>query len=231
MKKIIALAVTSLLMVSSTFALGLSIGAKGNLGTTVSNDWAEVGTDLKGLSMNSEFDGGFGAYVNVGIVGGLGVQVEADVTKSTIQFKGASTQEAIDSNNWETKNFDSWLVDVPVMLWGSLDFWKFNLGFGVGPNFSFNLDATDRASFEAAGNYLSKVYTDKLYTLGLALGVDGKFYITDNFAIVASGRYIGNFEKTTATYPIEGGEGIDYPWIEFKRNSLYGGVGVELKLF
>ena len=220
MKKIIAMTVAAIFMATSTFALGLSVGAKGNLGTTVSNDWAEVSSDFASMTINSEFDGGFGAYVNLSIMGGLGLMVEADVTNSKIQFKGDASN-LISADDYTTSTFDAWLIDVPVMLWGNIDLWKLRLVMCVGPNFSFNLDAADRDSLGTTAEYLKKVYAEKMYTMGLALGVDAKFFVTDNIGIVASGRYIGNFEKTTATYPIKGSdEGIQYPSVEFKRNSF-----------
>lgn len=231
MKKIIAIVVSALFMTASTFALGLSAGVKGNLGKTMSNDWAEVVTEFGEMNINSELEAGFGGYVNVSLFGGLGVQAEVDVVKNTFKFQGEGLKDATDTTKYEAKDYEAWLVDIPLMLWGNVDLGPLRLGLGVGPNFSFNLDATDRASFETVYEKANKVYTEKLYTMGLALGLDGKFYISDNFGIVASTRYLGNFDKTTASYPIENGPEVEYPSVEFKRNSFYAGIGLEFKLF
>ncbi len=231
MKKIIAIAVAAVVMASSTFALGLSFGVKGDIGKTLANNWADAKSEIMEFNMNSEFDFGFGGYTNVELINGLGVLLECDVTKSQIKFTGAKIADGKDKENWETKEFDTWLIDVPVMLWNNIDFWKFRIGMGVGVNFSFNLDAKDRASIEAAIDKAKTVYAEKSFIMGAVAGIDGKFYITDTIGLVASARYIGNFEKTTATFPIEGTEGFEYPSIKFNRNSIYGGLGMEIKLF
>lgn len=232
MKKIIAIAIAAISIVSASFALDFSVGVKGNLGQTVSNEMAKIENDLASINLNSEFEFGGGAYVNLGLFGGLGVQAEANVVNSKIQFTGTAPKEILEGTEDKIiqNKYDSWIVDVPVMLWENIDIWRFTIGLGVGPNFSFDMEATTDPSkiIETA----KKVYTDKLFKVGAAAGVDLKFYITENFGIVTSGRYICNFEKTTATLPIEGmEEGIEYPTVKFNRNSFYGGVGVELKLF
>lgn len=231
MKKIIAIAISAVLMAASTFALGLSAGVKGDIGQTMGNEWAQVKSDVMAINMNSEFDFGFGGFVNVDIINGLGIMTECDVVKSKIQFTGAKADEATDKDKWTTKDYDVWMIDVPVMIWNNVDIWKFRLGMGVGVNFSFNLDAEDRASFENVYEKAKSVYTEKNFIMGAVAGIDGTFFITDNIGLVSSVRYIGNFEKTTANYPIEGTDGVDYPSVKFNRNSFYGGLGVVVKVF
>lgn len=238
MKKIIAMAAAAVIMASSTFALGLSAGVRGDLGKTLSNDWADVKTELSSVNINTELDFGFGGYVNVEVLNGLGIQVEGNVIKNSFQFTGGTYDEATDTTKYTTKDYDVWMVDVPVMLWDNFDLGRLTLGLGAGVNFSFNLDATDRSSFETAYDKAKEVYTNKSYIMGACAGIDGKFFITDTIGIVGSVRYIGNFEKTTASYPIGGTDdeghsdnSVEYPTVNFTRNSFYAGIGVEVRLF
>ncbi len=234
MKKIIAIAVAAITLVSSTFALDLEVGARGILGKTFTNDMKALGEEFKGVNINTPMDYGFGVYGNFALFGGLGIQAEVNVMKGGVEFTG----EKIDKNTANKENikkteFEQWLIDVPVMAWLNLDCWKLTIGFGTGVNFSFAMDPT--TDIQKIKDDVKGIYGDKNFTVGLVTGADVKFYLTDNLGIVLSGRWILNFEKTTAKYPIEIADGIgtevELPSIEFKRNAIYGGLGVEWKLF
>ena len=70
------------------------------------------------------------------------------------------------------------------------------------------------------------------FKVGICAGVDGKFYLTNHLGLVASIRYVMDFQKNEV--PIIVGEietGASYPTVEYTRKSLYGGLGLEWKFF
>lgn len=235
MKKIISMAIAAVMLVSATFALDFEIGARGILGKTFDNDWGTASEEIKGLNVNTEMDAGFGVYGNFALFGGLGIQAEVNVLKGTIQFTGDKvTWGSAGHTDEEIKKteFDQWLIDVPLMAWMNLDCWKLTIGFGLGANFSFAMEpSTDLKTIK---DKVKETYDGKTFEVGFAAGVDVKFYFTNNLGIVASARYIGNFNETTRKYPVQfAGQDteVEGPGIEFKRNSLYGGLGIEWKFF
>lgn len=219
MKKIIVAIVLAISMVSASFALDFSIGARGNLGRNLSNSISSTWNELSQTTMDTPFEFGFGAYANFALLGGLGVQAEVNLTKSKIQFNNQS---------YTTSDYETWLLDIPAMLWLNLDLWKFTVGFGAGINFAFDLKSGSIAEMYSQTSNLVK---DNLFKMGLICGADFKFYITNNIGLVLDARWILDFSKKTATYDLGFGGGIDYPTIEFKRNSLYAGLGLEFKFF
>ena len=211
MKKIIALAIVAVSMVSASFALDFSIGARGIAGMNL--DPADSVSDAsKNIKKDTMYDLGFGVNANFALLGSLGVQGEANFITS----KGKFTENGVDANDYATI-----LMDMPVMLWLNLDLWKFTLGFGAGPNFSATLNEYSEI----------KAMSDK-FKVGICAGVDGKFYLTNHLGLVASIRYVMDFQKNEV--PIIVGEieiGASYPTVEYTRKSLYGGLGLEWKFF
>ena len=208
MKKIIALAIVAVSMVSASFALDFSIGARGIAGMNL--DPAESVNNAK-VEKDAVYDFGFGVNANFALLGSLGVQGEANFITS----KGKFTENGVDANDYATI-----LMDMPVMLWLNLDLWKFTLGFGAGPNFSATLNEYSEI----------KAMSDR-FKVGICAGVDGKFYLTNHLGLVASIRYIMDFQKTSVPIEIEGYEAGSCPSVEYTRKSLYGGLGLEWKFF
>ena len=225
MKKIIAAIVMTVCMVSATFALDFEVGARGNFGRNLSTDMESTWTDIANTKMDTPFEFGFGAYANFALLGGLGVQAELNLTKSKIQF---SNSTSVSSPEYNTYDYDTWLLDVPVMAWLNLDLWKFTVGFGAGVNFAFDLQAGSISDLYAQTKDLVK---DNVFKMGFVCGADFKFYITNHIGLVLDARWIIDFAKKTATYDIGPGMGVDYPTIEFQRNSFYAGLGLEFKFF
>ena len=211
MKKIIALAIVAVSMVSASFALDFSIGARGIAGMNL--DPAESVNDATNkVEKDAVYDFGFGVNANFALLGSLGLQGEANFITS----KGKFTENGVDANDYATI-----LMDMPVMLWLNLDLWKFTLGFGAGPNFSATLN--EYSEIEAMSDR---------FKVGICAGVDGKFYLTNHLGLVASIRYVMDFQKNEV--PIIVGEidtGASYPTVEYTRKSLYGGLGLEWKFF
>lgn len=213
MKKIIALAIVAISMVSASFALDFSIGVKGNAGMNL--DPTKPASDsAKDITKDAIYDFGFGVNANFALLGSLGVQGEANFVTSKGTFNNLTDNT--------TGKYEQILLDVPVMVWLNLDLWKFTLGFGAGPNFSTVLNEY---------RDLSEIKKD-MFKVGLCAGVDGKFYFTNHLGLVASVRYVMDFHKSEV--PIVVGEydtGASYPTIEYSRKSLYAGLGLEWKFF
>lgn len=212
MKKIIAMAVAAVCFVSASFALDLEFGARGILGKQVSGINKDLVNEVKA---DPNFDFGGGVYGNFALFGGLGVQAEANVIKSSINI---SKENGVQ----KTGDYDMYSVDLAPMVWLNLDLWRLTIGAGVGPNFNISL------------NSLGDIAAAKKdqFKMGLAAGADVKFYITDHLGLVVSGRYIMEFQKKEVPIEIEGFQtGGTYPTIDYTRKTLYGGVGLEYKLF
>ena len=210
MKKIIAMAVTAVLLVSATFALNFEVGARGILGRNL--DGGSFASNFDAARQDKTFDFGFGAYANLSILGGLGVQAEANYVKSSIKF----------ANTAETVQYNMHILDLSPMIWLNLDLWKFEFGFGAGPNFEIPL--------ASLGDVWSAKKED--FTVGLIAGVDVKFYFTKHLGVVASGRFVCDFNKREIPIEVFGhNSGGTYPSYELTRKTLYGGLGLEFRLF
>ena len=224
MKKIITSIIIAMTMVVSSFALDFSIGAKGVLSTNLDPEskvsFKETYTNLKTKPV---FDGGFGVFANFALLGGLGVQAEANFITSNVNF-------ALEEN--KVVDYESLVMDVPVMLWLNLPIWKLSLGLGAGVNFSTELNR----SVEGSAGYVQQIKENQ-FKMGFVAGADFKIYFTKHLGLVMGGRYIIDFNKTTVPLVGDGDTGIgavdelERPSIEFTRKNLTGGVGLEFKFF
>lgn len=212
MKKLIAVMAAAVVCASSTFALGLGFGARGFLGTELtSKTFAEVGDELKAFNFDKTFNYGFGAYADLSLLGGLGVQGEVNLTYGTVKLSDTST----------ATNYEAWNIDVPLMLWLNQDIGKVAVGLGAGPNFAISIPTS---GYKEAMSAAAQEFKDKQFNIGVAVGLDLKFYPTDHFGIVLGGRYITDFTTTNA-------DSTEQKDVEFTRKSLYANVGAEIKLF
>ncbi len=212
MKKIIAMAIATICLVSATFALDFEIGARGILGYNMALD-SDFKTEYMKAKDSKVFDSGFGAYANFALFGGLGIQAEANYIKSSMDF---NVQGATKESEYAIRT-----LDLAPMVWLNLDLWKLTVGFGLGPNFSIQIPG------------LSDVKTAKKdqFRTGLIAGADFKFYFTDHMGLVLSGRYITEFQKKDVPIQVAGYDsGAKYTTFETGRKTLYGGLGLEFKL-
>lgn len=216
MKKIIAIAVAAVVLASSSFALGLSVGGKGIIGRNVAEGETVKGT-LTSAATENLFDFGGSLYVNASILGGLGAQLEANFINSSINFESTKS----DGDKPETTKYATMFFDIAPMIWWNMDFWKLRIGLGAGPNFSITVDKPSDLKGAKQDDF----------TTGLCAGADVRFYITDHLGIVTSLRYVGEFTKKTNTIEIASYEAANYPTYETQRQTLYGGIGAEFKLF
>lgn len=222
MKKIITSIIIAMTMVVSSFALDFSIGAKGVLSTNLDPEskvsFKDTYTNLK---TNPVFDGGFGVFANFALLGGLGVQAEANFITSNVNF-------ALEEN--KVVDYESLVMDVPVMLWLNLPIWKLSLGLGAGVNFSTELNR----SVDGSAGYVQQIKENQ-FKMGFVTGADFKIYFTKHLGLVMGGRYIIDFNKTTVPLVEETGieavDKLERPSIEFTRKNLSGGVGLEFKFF
>lgn len=217
MKKIIAIIASAVVFASSTFALGLGVGGKAIIGRNVAEGETVSGA-LSSATSENMFDFGGSGYVNLSILGGLGAQLEANVINSSVTFKTK------DDENSETKTTqcDTLFLDIAPMIWWNIDLWKLRIGLGAGPNFSITVNNASEL----------KTATKDMFTTGLCAGADVRFYITDHLGIVVSGRYVGEFNKKENEIKVGNvSTGESYPTYESQRQTLYGGIGAEFKLF
>ncbi|MCR4790390.1 MAG: hypothetical protein K5839_04865 [Treponemataceae bacterium] len=213
MKKILATAIIAVTIVTSTFAFGLGVGAKGNLGMNFGvND--SITESLQNINKDTAFDAGGGLYVYMSFLPFLGIQAEANLISSTVSFTSASNAEL-------ESTYEQLLLDLSPMLWSVYDFWIFQLAFGAGPNFSIALKELGDLTSASADNF----------TIGLNAGADFKIFFGKHVGLVIGGRFICEWDTTEV--PVTVGEydtGTTYPEVSFPRRSLYGSVGVELKI-
>lgn len=210
MKKIIAMAVAAVMMVSAASALDLEFGARAILGRNLASGTFKE--NMAQAKQDKTYDFGFGVYGNFALFGGLGIQAEANYVKSSITFAKEGKEEV---------QYDMHTLDLSPMLWLNLDLWKFTLGFGVGPNFEIPL--------ASLGDIKNAKKQD--FTVGLIAGADFKFYFTDHLGLVLSGRYVTDWQKKDVPIEVNGyNSGATYPSYEFTRKSIYGGLGLEWKI-
>lgn len=227
MKKLIALAVAAVTLVSATFALDFEIGGRFFMGTNLGKTTLlEVKNDpsneLTNINLDSALDYGFGAYANFALFGGLGVQGEANLTKGSASLKGLVSGK-------KAEKYEIWTLDLPVMVWANFDLWKFTIGAGAGVNFSCDLQS---GGLKSLYNQVSLNAKDNMFRTGFVCGADAKFYFTKHLGLVASGRFVMDFKKKDVPVSVENTDSsISIPTIEFSRRSLYGGIGLEWKFF
>ena len=212
MKKIIAIAITAVLMLSAGFALDFEVGVHGILGRNL--DSGSFEDNLNAAKEDMTFDYGFGAYANFALFKGLGIQAEANYVTSSITFaqEGAGNVK-----------YNMHILDLSPMIWLNLDLWRFTIGFGAGPDFEIPL--------ASLGDISNAKKQD--FTVGLISGADVKFYFTDHLGLVLSGRFICDWKKKDVPIEVNGYQLGDatYPSYSFARRTLYGGLGLEFKFF
>ncbi|MCQ2591237.1 MAG: hypothetical protein MJ188_00510 [Treponema sp.] len=238
MKKIIALAIVAVTLVSASFALDFEIGAKVIGGQNVA-----AGSSAKDTVMNikpdSNFEFGGSVYANFALLGGLGLQFEPTLIKSNVTFNTSLATVGSKDVLKDKVEYDVMTFDVPLMLWLNLDLWKLTIGGGVGVDFSteLNRDAKLVDAYKYVSDTAKNAAKDlKSVSFAFITGVDAKLYLTKHLGVVASARYIMDITKKEVPLTIDVGgysveTGTTYPAVEYARRFLYGGVGMEFKLF
>jgi len=215
MKKLIAVAIAAVCMVSAGFALDLEFGARAILGRNLSDgSFSEEVTDAK---QDGTFDFGGGAYANFALFGGLGIQAEANYVKSSVNFKAKNEE----TGKYDQVDYELHTLDLAPMVWLNLDLWKLTIGFGAGPNFSIPVASLGDV----------KGAKKEQFTTGLIAGADFKFYFTKHLGLVLSGRYVMEWTKKDVVLEAYGQSvNTGIPEYSFDRKTIYGGLGLEFKL-
>jgi len=201
MKKIITLLALSLAFATSMFAINFTVGGNFNLGGTLSDD-----AKYHGLST------GTGAFFNMDMFLGLGLQAEVNVSEDYITVGDKSL------------TFDEryGIVDTSIMAWWNAKLGPIGLGLGVGPNFSGTISDYEKAS-ELENNNL---------VVGIAAGANTIFYIGNHFGIVAGVHGVFDFTPrfTVDTDKSQKGQTtISWDTSEWERRSIYGTIGAEYR--
>lgn len=221
MKKLLALAIAAVTMVSAAFALDFEVGGRVFLGTDLAKDasFQNMGAQISDIGLDSNLSYGFGAYANFALLAGLGLQAEANLTKGSLSL----------NNVKDAESFSTLVLDVPAMFWWNLKIWRLAVGLGAGPNFSFDLSSGDLKGMSDQTAQLAK---SNAFRIGLSAGADAKIYVTKHLGIVGSGRFVMDFNKKEVPVKVADYDtGLSYPTVQIARRSLYGGLGVEWKFF
>ena len=209
MKKLLGVLIIAATMISSTFALGLSIGGKGLMGgrlDTLTSSAESVTKDFNS-AMNKLTYGG-GAYVNAELFWGLGAQAEVNFVH----------------NKLTGINY----LDIPLMGWWELNFFdRFKIGLGGGLNLSRIINKTD--SFAGVTQDLKNM---SKWNQGIAVGANLKFFFNKHFGLVLGAN--GVFEMKPNDFfneAVKGNVNKIVAGDDTKRKELYANLGLEFKLF
>ncbi|MCR5062733.1 MAG: PorT family protein [Treponema sp.] len=244
MKKLIALAVSALLFISSTFAIDISVGGRGNLnfglGTTL---YGETDESLKILeawvkllggkvSKGGNVGGGFGVYGNLVFMNDpvkLGVQPEINLNFNN----GYHFKYSLFGNSARV-SYGVQSIDIPVLVEVGIPInEKFEVAFGIGPQFSipFGPTATMATSDTATSSKEGTIkYKAKGVNFGMVFDAAGKFFVTEKIGLVGGLRYNLDFTPTKIETSVTSGN-VSVSVVEkvFTRRSLNIGVGAEYK--
>lgn len=131
MKKIFGLALAGLILAASSFALEVSVGARGSIGGNIGN-------------VDTKYDGvicGGGFYANLNLFNGMGAQAEINLVSNTI---------STGTNSITFKPCE--IIDIPVMAWFNNRIGNITVGGGVGLNFSLYTDNSYRTNNQSSTN-------------------------------------------------------------------------------
>lgn len=115
MKKILSIFAAAFLLVTSTFALDLTVGGRIMLGGNFGNENPASNGFIMGPSL----------YANLDLINGFGLQGEVNLTSSTI----TTGENSITFTPCE-------IIDIPLMLWFNNTMERISIGGGAGVNLS-----------------------------------------------------------------------------------------------
>lgn len=190
MKKLLGVLAVLFCLSASTFAVDFAVGGRGIFGKSISPD---------NTSYNGYVCGG-GAFFNLDLLMGLGIQTEVNVMTNRVSFGTNS----ISFTDYET-------VDVPVYVWFNLPVKPVTIGGGIGLNFSGH-----------TGNN-----SEQQVIVGVAAGANIIAYVAPHFGIVFGANYVWDafpqFERTRSGDT----ETITFIENDKKRHQICGSIGLE----
>lgn len=176
-------------MTFSTFALSAGVRLNGG---------GNVGNNLPNASM------GIGAYLNLDLIAGFGLQFEVNAITREV-FKDGATNELVFR--------DYTAVDIPAMLWYNFNLPRFTIGGGAGLNFSY----VETKRF--------KDIKYEVFQAGVACGLNAKFFFNRNIGLVLGAT--GIFDVIPIKQTSSNNETRFSLNTNCKRASIFGSIGVE----
>ena len=244
MKKIIATAAAIAVSAISAFAFDVTLGARGNvnfgLGTTPTADLdysrnfvkAANGTWNEGRNIG----GGFGVYVNFGLVdlgpGSLGLQPEFDMNFNNGYNYAAKMTYSGTFMEGSCTIIDN-TIDIPLLVTYKADIGSiFTLGGGVGPYLSIPV-GLDQVSVDKTGSPTTTKYSDRYdskadLNFGMAFDVNAGWKLGPG-SIVLDCRYMLDFTPTKISQKLKSASTWSNPTEWFTRRGLSVGVGYQYK--
>ena len=243
MKKIIATAAAIAVSAISAFAFDVTLGARGNvnfgLGTTVANldsmrntVKAANGTWNEGGNIG----GGFGVYVNFGLVdlgpGSLGLQPEFDMNFNNGYNYAAKLTYSGTPVDGSSTIIDN-TIDIPLLVTYKADIGSiFTLGGGVGPYLSIPV-GLDGVTVDKTGSPTTTKYSDRYdykadLNFGMAFDVNAGWKLGPG-SIVLDCRYMLDFTPTKISQKLKSASTWSNPTEWFTRRGLSVGVGYQYK--
>lgn len=244
MKKIIATAAAIAVSAISAFAFDVTLGARGNvnfgLGTTPTADLDYTRNFVKAANgtwnEGGNIGGGFGVYVNFGLVdlgpGSLGLQPEFDMNfNNGYNYAAKFTYSGTSMEGSQT--FIDNTIDIPLLVTYKADIGSiFTLGGGVGPYLSIPV-GLDQVSVDKNGSPTTTKSSDRYdykadLNFGLAFDVNAGWKLGPG-SIVLDCRYMLDFTPTKISSKPKSGSTWSDPTEWFTRRGLSVGVGYQYK--
>lgn len=250
MKKIIATAAAIAVSAISAFAFDVTLGARGNvnfgLGTTLegtnssSMDYSRniVKANNGTLNEGGNIGGGFGVYVNFGLVdlgpGSLGLQPEFDMNFNNGYNYAAKMTYSGTSIDGSRTIIDN-TIDIPLLVTYKADIGSiFTLGGGVGPYLSIPVGLEDISVYKDGSSSPTTTKSSDRYdfkadlNFGMAFDVNAGWKLGPG-SIVLDCRYMLDFTPTKISQKLKSASTWSDPTEWFTRRGLSVGVGYQYK--
>ena len=246
MKKIIATAAAIAVSAISAFAFDVTLGARGNvnfgLGTTLSRSWDSARNAVKAANgtwnEGGNIGGGFGVYVNFGLVdlgpGSLGLQPEFDMNfNNGYNYAAKCTYSGTPVDVSAT--FIDNTIDIPLLVTYKADIGSiFTLGGGVGPYLSIPVGFEEIEVYKiGSSSPTTTKYSDRYdfkadLNFGMAFDVNAGWKLGPG-SIVLDCRYMLDFTPTKISSKPKSGSTWSDPSEMCTRRGLSVGVGYQYK--
>ena len=247
MKKIIATAAAIAVSAISAFAFDVTLGARGNvnfgLGTTLSETTSRNLDSMRNaikaangtLNEGGNIGGGFGVYVNFGLVdlgpGSLGLQPEFDMNFNNGYNYAAKLTYSGTPVDGSYTIIDN-TIDIPLLVTYKADIGSiFTLGGGVGPYLSIPV-GVDEVWVDKTVSTTSKSSETRdmkaELNFGMAFDVNAGWKLGPG-SIVLDCRYMLDFTPTKISSKPKSGSTWSNPSEAFTRRGLSVGVGYQYK--
>ena len=199
MKKLFVLTALLLSLTFSTFAVDFAVGGKGFFGGNIAEDSQGYKGGISGL----------GAFFNLDLLAGFGFQFEMNYI---------SNRFSISENSMTIDPYKT--LDLPFYVWYQAPLRPLTLGGGAGFNLSFSNLSVVTVEDSSSGDF---------FNIGLSLAANMILYVNEHFGLLLEGNYVWDFipsikkERSGTTTTLTVNEHT------YKRQSLYGSLGLQYK--